>query len=478
MSIRSFAPSRALHILFTLFVASVLAAGVIAPPPAEAQGRNLGRVVVGGIFLGAAYCATHPGACGANGGTRGGAGPTDAIALDQTQAMWVQQGLQATGFYFGAIDGAIGAGTRDSIRQYQGAVGDPQTGALTGQQINDLVAVSPSFALQAADPVYMFNADLANDLDRDGVFELQTNLNALGYTAGVADGAFGGNTRNAIAAYKAAQGLPGAPVASRRLLAQMTGAPAPVPAGLHLVAMQDGADSGNPMAPAAAPEPTPIAPAEPAADITFDLVGVTLGLREDEVKAALTPDYGSTFPYETAPAPSFGGNDKLTTAGLAVQPSWPAPASEQMLTLYDATRPELGLIAAFRLIQMPEGIDQAVFEAQVLPGIIDKYGEEAMFGAGRLWIGGGGARAAARGDANTLLTCGDLRIASVAPAEDAAGALWSTGGGVTLDARSLETVSADCGQVLNVVYDGSVIRIGLWNSAALSNAVMAPVIKF
>ncbi len=393
--------------------------------------------------------------------------------------MWVQSGLQATGFYFGAIDGAIGQGTRASIRDYQAAIGDPVTGALTGRQINDLVAVSSTFAPYINDPIYMHSADLANDLDPDQVAQVQAALNNLGYNAGVVDGAFGGNTRTAIADYKADQGLPGGAFATRRLLAQLTGTQAPEPDSLQFVAMagDEGvlADSAEPMA--AAPAVAAPAP-QPAADLSFDLVGITLGMREDAVRAALAGEYGPAYPYETVSAESFGGDDKLTTGALAVQPDWPAPSSEQFFTLYDATRPELGLIAAVRMIRMPETVDRAVFEAQVLPGIIEKYGEEAMFGNGGMWVGGGAARTAAQADANQLMGCGSLRLASIAPASDAAGALWSAGGGVTLDPRSLGSVTTDCGEVLSVTYHEQVIRIALWNATALSNAVVAPAIKF
>lgn len=473
---------RPFHNALSLFLALSLALVIAAPQPADAQGRKLGRAIGAVIVGGALLCATNPAACGARGsGRSGGGGPVDAIALDQTQAMWVQEGLHATGVYFGAIDGAIGAGTRGSIRDYQEAVGDPITGALTGEQINDLVALSSTFIPLANDPVQMFNADLANDLDNDGVYQLQTALNNAGYNAGVPDGAFGGNTRRAIGTYKAAQGLPGAPVASRRLLAQMTGAPAPQPAGLHLVAAGTmptrAPDQADAMDTASTPA-VAAAPSAPAPDLTFDLVGVTLGLHEPEVKAALSIDYGTDFPYGMAPGSAFGGNDKLTTAGLAVQPSWPAPGSEQMLMLFDATRRELGMIAAFRLVKMPEGLDKSAFEEQVLPGIIEKYGQEAMFGNGRLWIGGGVARTEARNDPNSLLACGDLRLDTIADAPDATSALWSNGGGVTLNTATLDSVSADCGNVLNVAYRDGVIQIGLWNSAALSTAVVAPAIKF
>jgi peptidoglycan hydrolase-like protein with peptidoglycan-binding domain len=470
MSTLSSAIPRPLHAVFTLFLASVLFIGLVAPHSAEAQGRVLGRAVGAAIVGTAIVCATNPHLCGADGKPRPGVsipGPYDAVGLNQTQAMWVQSGLQSKGFYLGAIDGAIGPGTRASIRNYQASVGDPITGVLTGPQLNDLVAASSTFAPYQGDPVYMFNADLANDLDRNQVAQLQATLNSLGYNAGPVDGAFGGTTRSAIASYKAAQGLPGAPLATRRLLAYMTGTPAPAASGMQSTGMSDEVE-------VLVPEPA----VQAGGDLTFDLIGITLGMREDAVRSALSAEYGNVFPYETVSAETFGGGDAVTTGSLAVQNNWPEPGSEQILTLYDATRPELGMIAAVRMIQMPESVDQAVFEAQVLPGIIDKYGEVAMFGNGEMWIGGADVRAAARNDPGKLADCGTLQVASIAPASDALGAVWASGGGVTLAPGSLAEISADCGQVASVDFSGSVIRIALWNTSALSTAVVAPEIKF
>lgn len=474
MRVASQPNNRALAPVIALFMISVLAIAGLAPTRAEADNRTLGRIVGTAIVGTAVYCATHPNACGAAGGARGGyAG--DAIALDSAQAMLVQSGLAATGFYNGPIDGAIGPGTRAAIAEYQAAVGDPATGFLTGAEINDLVAVSDDFWPQLNEPVYMLGADLANDLGRDDMRELQSRLNELGYGAGAPDGAFGANTRRAIAAYKAEQRLPGPPVATRRLLAYMRGEAPAAPASVAFTGMPEKA------APAPQQAQTQAAPAvakPPVADLHFDLVGLSLGMAEDAAHAALAANYGADFPYERAGAESFGGNDKLTTATLAVQPTWPAAGSEEMLMLFDDARPELGMIAAFRLVRMPEGLDRAAFEAKVLPRIISKYGKDAMFGNGAMWIGGGAAREAARADASQLLQCGDLRVASIASASDAKAALWSAGGGVKLDPASLDSVSADCGDVLSVLFEGGVLRIGLWNSAALSNEVAVPEIQF
>jgi membrane-bound lytic murein transglycosylase B len=45
-------------------------------------------------------------------------------------------------------------------------------------------------------------------LQRDELFELQTGLNKLGYSAGTPDGMFGNNTRAAVRRFQQAEGLP------------------------------------------------------------------------------------------------------------------------------------------------------------------------------------------------------------------------------------------------------------------------------
>jgi len=473
-------PELILKPFFAVVMALTFALGVSTPHRAVAQDGIAGAVALG-IVGTAVYCAANPHKCGGSrttttGGNRA-VGAVDAIALNRTQAMWVQGGLRNLGFYTGAIDGAIGAGTRASIRQYQAAIGANATGRLTGQQINDLVALSPDFISYGDDAPYMFNADLANDLSRDQVRQVQAELNRRGFNAGPVDGAFGGMTRNAIASYKASQGLPGGPVASRRLLAHMLGAPAPVPAGAHLVAWRpsgttgSSVDSGgantaeNAMQPQA-DAPAPVASAD--GDLEFDLLGVTLGMKPDAVMDGLAQEFGTSLVTDQADAAGFGGTQTLDTAYLGQQPDWPADATEQVVALFDSTQPNLGAVAVFRTIRMPASVDQAMFDAQVMPEILAKYGADAQFGD--VWIGGADARAAARDDAGVLAQCGRLRLADIGTGS------WSEGTGPLFDTASLGSVARDCGQVLSVSFENSVIHIGLWDSAALSGA--APKIKF
>ncbi|GGD25716.1 peptidoglycan-binding domain-containing protein [Sinisalibacter lacisalsi] len=468
--------------LFATVLALAVALGLSTPRPAVAQDGIAGAVALG-IVGTAVYCAANPHRCGGSTASTGGArvGAVDAIALNRTQAMWVQGGLRNLGFYSGAIDGAFGAGTRTAIRQYQAAIGANATGRLTGQQINDLVVLSPEFMSYADDATYLFNADLANDLTRDQVRQLQAELNRRGFNAGPVDGAFGGMTRNAIAAYKASQGLPGGPVASRRLLAHMQGTPAPVPAGAHLVAWRSSGSSGsmtttgsaNGAQNAAQPQeeaPTQVTPV--GENLAFDILGVSLGMKPDTVMERLAGELGANMVTDQANTATFGGTETVDTAYLAQQSDWPADAAEQFVALFDSARPDLGALAAIRTIRMPASVDQAMFEAQVLPEILAKYGTEAQFGNGEVWIGGADAREAARADASVLAQCGQLRLAALGTGT------WTEGNGPLLDTASLGSVTRDCGQVLRVTFVNSVIRIGLWDSAVLSGSATAPKIKF
>ena len=228
-------------------------------PPPRAAKADPGDAIAAGIIGLAVYCGVT-GKCtnGRRSSGGGGGGPVDAIGLSGQTAMLVQGGLQNLGFYTGAIDGAIGGGTRNSIRAYQAAIGANQTGVLTGQQINDLVALSPSYFSYPADDPQLFNADLANDLDRDGVRQLQAALNQQGYRRRGRRRRLRRQTRNAIAAYKAANGLPGQPVATRRLLARLMGWAPPEPAGKQIVNARRG------IAPAAAPVQQVAVPVAPA----------------------------------------------------------------------------------------------------------------------------------------------------------------------------------------------------------------------
>lgn len=489
-------------------VAALAVAFTLAPPrPAAADPSDLGKVIVGGIVAGGLYCAAT-GNCTVRRGGGGGAGPVDAIGLSGQNAMLVQGGLQNLGFYNGAIDGAIGAGTRASIRAYQAAIGANQTGVLTGQQINDLAALSPSYFSFPADSPQLFAADLAHDLDREGVRQLQAALNQQGYAAGAVDGAFGAQTRNAIAAYKASNGLPGQPLASRRMLARLRGWAPPEPLGKQIVYARQGiapvqgtalpaAQAVPPVSPvqpaapqqqaAATPTPIPLPAttgvatvlnaAVPAGEASYDILGVKLGMSEAQVKGTLMAGLGGELMFDNADGTQIGGGAGVSRGFLTVQPNWPEAPAEQVMALFDDARPELGAVAVFRMIRMPEGVDEAVFEAQVLPDIVANYGTGDKRPGEAVWIGSAAAR-----NAGDVAGCGAPRLSVDTGVANALDAMWRSGGGPRLDG-GLDAITTDCGQVLSVDYAGSVIRIGLWDSAAFAGsatdtAAAAPKIKF
>ena len=101
--------------LVALCASVAVAVTATTPGPARA---DKGGLIAGAIVAGAIICASNPKACGGrdrgNRGAAAGGSGGDAIAMNRDQRMMVQGGLQNLGFYTGAIDGAIGAGSRPS----------------------------------------------------------------------------------------------------------------------------------------------------------------------------------------------------------------------------------------------------------------------------------------------------------------------------------------------------------------------------
>lgn len=73
-------------------------------------------------------------------------GPTDegrlaALGDLAERVRAVQHSLQVAGYYGGPLDGALGPATRQAIRAYQRDAGQPPTGRLTAQVVEELAAV-------------------------------------------------------------------------------------------------------------------------------------------------------------------------------------------------------------------------------------------------------------------------------------------------------------------------------------------------
>ncbi len=217
----------------SLTLVSALILGLnLGAAPARADGGNLlGGVVVGAIL----YCGLS-GNCTGNGNRPQGG---DAVAMDQDQRMMVQEGLAYHGFYDGAIDGAIGPGSRQAIAAYQKSIGAEETGYLSATQITDLMRDSQNYRHVPDNDDRLFALELGDTLEGDDVRVLQASLNDMGYDAGTPDGLLGRNTRQAIAAYKNDQGYAGPPVATELLLARITNSELPTASNLSAMNSSD-----------------------------------------------------------------------------------------------------------------------------------------------------------------------------------------------------------------------------------------------
>lgn len=199
----------------------------------------LGAAIVGAII----YCGAT-GACGQQQqGSRPSSSVGDAIQLDRSQKVAIQEGLSVGGFYDGALDGLIGGGTRASIRSYQESIGAKATGYLTHEQVTDLMRLSAEYRVLDDSDDRLFEIEFGDTLENDDVRRVQIALNDMGYNAGTPDGQIGRNTRSAIAKFKDAMGLAGPAVATERLLAKLSGEEYRESGNNDIASVSDEADS-------------------------------------------------------------------------------------------------------------------------------------------------------------------------------------------------------------------------------------------
>jgi len=434
-----------------------------------------GKVIVGGLIAGLIACAASSRCGGGDKKSSGGGGgdsrsPSDAVAMTREQRIYVQQGLASLGFYSGAIDAVFGNGTRNSIRNYQSSIEARRTGVLTGEQINDLVAAAPFYAAMEADDPRLFKADLARDLDKGELRRLQALLNDMGYNAGPEDGAWGGKTRAAVAAYKRDDDLPGAALPTRRLLARLEGVEHSPAFANDEAGNFDGApmrDQGNAVVAVTDPEEGPMEVA-PGVVRNFDIAGMRVGITREEFAEIVEEEVGGDIVFDEATAASFGGDGVMSLAIQATTRNWPKTsgeaAPEQFVALYEEDLPEFGALAIFRTILMSEAVTPEVFQSVLVPRLIENYGVDGKVSDRLMWIGDAEALAAADNSPAALAACGELRTTSIPRDKSAADTVWSKGGGSLVDTDSLGSVTRRCGDVLTVDYVENTVRIGLWNS--------------
>lgn len=456
-------------LVLALFIAMTLNVATVR----KAQANDaVGAAIAIGILGVAAHCASNPAKCGGrkSGGARG---PADAIALNREQAMLIQDGLQNLGFYYGAIDGAIGSGTRNSIRAYQASVYAPQTGVMTGEQINALVAASSRFNSYEPNDPAMFAADIAPDLDRNGVREMQAALNAKGYPAGTVDGAFGGNTRTALITYKARNGLPGDPVPTRRVLAHMRGEAFAPTTTTPVVATKQQALTGE-VAATMDEEPD----AAPATDEAFEMLGVKPGMTPELFNVVLATAMGNGAEVTRSSGQDFGGGHGAQLAVAVTQPGWPTAPAEKIVGFFAGDDGADGLVAMTRFISVDASVTFDMFNEHIRPGIVENFGDSARMGDSLLWIGKAEERPNPPSVRQAVDNCGLLYVGQVGTGA------WDSPDHVKLDAEAMDGMKTDCGHVLSVSFEDSMVRFLMWDSTAISAAnravetAVVPQIKF
>lgn len=481
----------------TVVIAAMVAAMALAiPAPAHANGKGLAALVAAGILICAAGgCEGKPKGKAPKGGGKKVAtknpGGVDAIDLTSDQRVLVQQGLQGRGFYSGSIDGKFGNGTRTAIRNWQSASGYAVSGVLTGVQINQLIAASPAYAGLAVDDPRLFVAEVAPDLDKDGIRRLQAALLAAGFDPGPADGAMGRKTREAIMAYKATKGLPGDAVPTVRLLAAVEDrdfVPEAAPVVVAgKIAGKD--DQGNAVMPEPAPVEDPIfAPAEVD---TYEIAGVRLGLTDDEIADVLADEIaaetGMVFSKLDAGPDVFGGNALFSSAHMWTQANWPQPGSQQFVSFHDEATPEFGAFAVVRTVILPEELTREDFDAIILPDMIAAYGRDTLVDNHLQWIGDKTQRDAARVSEAARASCGMVEVSARDITTPVDVLTWTTASGPTLAPETLTSVAASCGDVMTVSFEKGLMTMALWSSdfilrnapAAVGAAKpAAPKIKF
>ncbi len=179
-------------------------------------------------------------------------GTADAAALAEAklgltvaQKVAVQRELTRLGYPTGGTDGVWGRNTRNAVATWQRDRGDKVTGYVTEAQVRVLlkgVVVTPPVDDTPSGTLTAAEIEASLKLTRTQRTALQTQLAALGYDAGVADGLWGSKTRVAIKTWQKTnkKTQTGYVTASQvKLIASQAGSVAPPPVTNNPAALEE-----------------------------------------------------------------------------------------------------------------------------------------------------------------------------------------------------------------------------------------------
>lgn len=179
-------------------------------------------------------------------------GTADAAALAEArlgltvaQKVAVQRELTRLGYPTGGTDGVWGRNTRTAIATWQRDRKETITGYVTEAQAKALlrgVVVTPPVDDTPSGTLTAAEIEAALKLTRTQRVEIQKQLTALGYDAGVADGLWGSKTRVAIKAWQKVnkKTQTGYVTASQvKLIGSQAGTAAPAPAPTNGAALEE-----------------------------------------------------------------------------------------------------------------------------------------------------------------------------------------------------------------------------------------------
>lgn len=167
------------------------------------------------------------------------------LGITYTQRVAVQRRLTLLGYNTYGADGSWGRNTRKAIATWQRDTGERVTGYLTGVQLRALVGgvvVTPPGDNPPPDTLTSLQVETALRLTRTQRSEIQRQLTALGYDAGVADGLWGSRTRTAIANWQRANRTTRTgyvTAAEVKLIASQAGSVTPAPNGGSSAALEE-----------------------------------------------------------------------------------------------------------------------------------------------------------------------------------------------------------------------------------------------